>query len=190
LTAGAAARTDLVSPDLTETLTRSQFRTIRGAFKALPDETLLFPTHGAGSFCAAGSPGERISTLGRERASNPLLLHTDEDEFTRWFPTTFPAIPAYFARMRAVNEAGPRLRRDIPMPRALPPEEFREAAKDALIVDVRPVEEYTLSHVPGSLSVAFRPSYATWLGWLVPLGTPLLFVLGSARLTASSTSRC
>ena len=62
------------------------------------------------------------------------------------------------------------------------PEEFREAAKDALIVDVRPVEEYVKSHLPGSLSVAFRSSYATWLGWLAPLGTPLLFVLGSVRL--------
>jgi rhodanese-related sulfurtransferase len=49
-----------------------------------------------------------------------------------------------------------------------------------MIVDVRPVEEYARAHVPGSLSIAFRPAYATWLGWLVPLGTPLLFVTGSA----------
>jgi rhodanese-related sulfurtransferase len=167
-----------VAPELTEPLTRAQFRTIHTAFNALPDETLLLPTHGAGSFCAAGSPGERTSTLGRERDSNPLLLHADEDEFTRWFPTTFPAVPAYFARMRGVNEAGPRLRREIPMPRALPPDAFREAAKDALVVDVRAVQEYALSHIPGSLSIAFREAYATWLGWLVPLGTPLLFVLG------------
>ena len=180
LTAGAAARTDLLSPELTEPLTRAQYRTLRNAFNALPDETLLLPTHGAGSFCAAGSPGERTSTLGRERASNPLLRYDNEDEFTRWFPTTFPAVPAYFARMRDVNQAGPRLRREITMPRELPPDEFREAAKDAMIVDVRPVEDYTRAHVPGSLSIAFRPAFATWLGWLVPLGTPLLFVTGSA----------
>jgi len=182
LTAGAAARTDLVAPELTEPLTRAQFRTIRGAFNALPDETLLLPTHGGGSFCTAGSAGERTSTLGRERASNPLLLYEDEDEFTRWFPTTFPAVPAYFSRMRDVNQSGPRLRRDIPMPRPLAPDEFREAAKDALVLDVRQVEEYARGHIPSSLSDAFRSSYATWLGWLVPLGTPLLFVLGRAPL--------
>lgn len=182
LTAGAAARTDLVAPELTEPLTRAQFRTMRNAFNGLPDETLLLPTHGAGSFCAAGSPGERTSTLGRERESNPLLLYEDEDEFTRWFPTTFPAVPAYFTRMRDVNQAGPRLRRDITMPRALSPKQFQEAAKDALIVDVRHVDEYTERHIAGSLSDAFRSSYATWLGWLVPPGTPLLFVLDSAPL--------
>src|SRR5574341_388355 len=112
LTAGAAARTDLVAPELTEPLTRAQFRTIHNAFNVLPDETLLLPTHGSGSFCTAGGAGERTSTLGRERVSNPLLLHEDEDEFTRWFPTTFPAVPAYFSRMREVNVAGPRLRKD------------------------------------------------------------------------------
>jgi len=186
LTAGAAARTDLLTPELTEPLTRAQFRTVHNAFNALPNETLLLPTHGAGSFCAAGSPGERTSTLGRERASNPLLLWDDEDDFTRWFPTTFPAVPAYFSRMRDVNQAGPRLRRDIPMPRAMSPEEFREEAKDALVLDVRPVEEYARGHIAASLSDAFRSSYATWLGWLVPLGTPLLFVLPPGQLDPGS----
>jgi rhodanese-related sulfurtransferase len=180
LTAGAAARTDLLTPELTEPLTRAQFRTVHMAFTGLPDETLLLPTHGGGSFCTAGSGGERTSTLGRERATNPLMLYEGEDEFMRWFPTTFPAVPAYFARMREVNVAGPRLRRDIAMPGALSPEVFREAAKDGLIVDVRPVEEYARGHIEGSLSDAFRPSYATWLGWLAPLGTPLLFVLPDA----------
>jgi len=182
LTPGAAARTDLLSPDLTEPLTRAQFRTLHNAFKTLPDETLLFPTHGSGSFCTAGAAGTRTSTLGRERATNPLLSFTDEDEFARWFPATFPAVPAYFAHMRHANQAGPRLRKDIPMPPPLAPEEFQQAARDALIVDVRHVDEYARGHIPGSLSNALRPSYATWLGWLVPLGTPLLFVLPGPRL--------
>jgi len=50
LIVGGAARTDLVSGDMTETLTRAQYRTIQTAFADLPDETLLYPTHGAGSF--------------------------------------------------------------------------------------------------------------------------------------------
>jgi glyoxylase-like metal-dependent hydrolase (beta-lactamase superfamily II) len=58
LTAGAAARTDLVAPELTEPLTRAQFRTMHTAFNTLPDETLLLPTHGGGSFCTAGAAGE------------------------------------------------------------------------------------------------------------------------------------
>ena len=52
LLAGGAARTDLIAAEMTELLTHAQFRTIHNAFRDLPDETLLLPTHGGGSFCA------------------------------------------------------------------------------------------------------------------------------------------
>ncbi|HWQ27534.1 MAG TPA: MBL fold metallo-hydrolase [Dehalococcoidia bacterium] len=182
LIVGGAARTDLVAPELTETLTRAQYRTLKEAFSSLPDETLLYPTHGGGSFCSTGAGGERVSTLGRERATNPVLGFEDEDEFSRWFPTTFPAVPAYFARMRAVNREGPRLRQEIAAPAALSPEEFDLARQAALVVDVRSKEAYAAGHIPGSLSNPFRESYATWLGWLVPGETALLFVTDAVPL--------
>lgn len=182
LIVGGAARTDLVSPALTNELTHAQYHTLREAFSALPDDTLLYPTHGGGSFCSAGSGGERTSTLGRERASNPMLSIQDEEEFARWFPTTFPAAPSYFFHMRPINQAGPRLRREIADPPALAPEEFRRRAEGGLIVDLRSTDEYARAHIGGSLSNMFRSSYATWLGWLVPLGTPLLFVTDSVPL--------
>ena len=50
LIVGGAARTDLVSQEMTEPLTRAQYRTLMSAFSSLSDETSLFPTHGAGSF--------------------------------------------------------------------------------------------------------------------------------------------
>src|SRR5581483_5775083 len=70
LIVGGAARTDLVSDEMTEALTHAQYRTLRDAFATLPDETALYPTHGAGSFCSAGTGGTRTSTLGAERATN------------------------------------------------------------------------------------------------------------------------
>lgn len=182
ITAGGAARTDLVSADMTEPLTRSTYRTLREAFRHLPDVTLLLPTHGGGSFCSSGTTGERTSTLGHERTTNPLLLHKDEDEFVRWFPSTFPAVPGYFSRMRPANRAGPRLRREIAMPPRLSPDQFHDAADGSLIVDTRPVTDYARKHIHGSLSNAFRESFATWLGWLAPEGARLLFVLGEDPL--------
>ncbi len=184
LIVGGAARTDLISREMTETLTHAQYRTLKTAFKRLPDETSLFPTHGGGSFCSAGEAGERASTLGRERQRNPVLRFQGEEEFVRWFPSTFPAVPAYFSRMRAINQAGPRLRRDIPMPPPLRHDEFEEASRAALVVDVRPKEAYTAAHLPDSLHNGFRDSYAIWLGWLVAADTPLLFVLGDVPLEA------
>lgn len=182
LIVGGAARTDLVSDRLTHELTRAQFRTLKHAFNHLPDETVLYPTHGGGSFCSAGAREERTSTLGRERASNPLLRFEDEEEFARWFPTTFPGAPNYFFKMRPINQAGPRLRREIADPPALSPGGFAKAAQAALVIDLRPAGEYHAAHITNSLSIAFRPAYATWLGWLAELGTPLLFVAGDEPL--------
>ncbi|HWO93433.1 MAG TPA: MBL fold metallo-hydrolase, partial [Dehalococcoidia bacterium] len=112
LIVGGAARTDLITPEMTEPLTRAQFRTLHKAFGHLPDETELYPTHGGGSFCSVGGTSSSTSTLGEERRSNPLLAMDDEEEFVRSWPATFPAAPAYFFRMRAFNQAGPRLRRE------------------------------------------------------------------------------
>ena len=176
LIVGGAARTDLISPEQTDALTRAQYRTLKEAFTSLPDETLLYPTHGGGSFCSAGAGGDRVSTLGQERATNHLLSFEGEDEFARWFPTTFQAVPAYFSRMRPINQEGPRLRHEITPPPALPPDEFDNARQGALVIDGRSFEAYASAHIPGSLSNAFRDSYATWLGWLAPPESSLLFV--------------
>jgi rhodanese-related sulfurtransferase len=162
---------------MTEPLTRAQYRTLTGAFTSLPDETQLYPTHGGGSFCSAGSGGGRTSTLGQERASNPAMGVGTEEEFVRWFPATFPAAPAYYFRMRAFNAAGPRLRREIAGPPALSAAEFGRARDGgAIVVDARPMEAYAEAHIPGALSIVFRDVFAVWLGWLVAEGTPLLFV--------------
>ena len=176
LIVGGAARTDLISAAMTEPLTRAQFRTLHSAFSSLPDETLLYPTHGGGSFCSTGAGQDRASTLGRERRDNPLLSLMDEEEFVAWFPTTFPAVPDYFFRLRAVNQSGPRLRREIPGPRPLEPAEFAVLQNKSVVVDGRSKEDYARGHVPGSLSNPYRDDYAVWLGWLVPENADLLFV--------------
>jgi glyoxylase-like metal-dependent hydrolase (beta-lactamase superfamily II) len=182
LIAGGAARTDLIDPGQTRELTRQQFRSTHQAFAGLPDETLLYPTHGGGSFCSTGAGGERSSTLGRERADNPVLAIHDESEFLEWFPQTFPAAPGYFFRTRAFNQAAPRLRSQVPLPTPLPPDAFEVAARDALIIDASSKEQYALGHIHGSLSIPFRDTYPVWLGWLVPPETSLVFVLDDVPL--------
>ena len=177
LIVGGAARTDLIDPGSTERLTRAEFHTLRDSFSDLLDETLLFPTHGGGSFCSVTSGGDRTSTLGAERRTNPVLAAEDEDGFVRSFIASFPAAPTYFFRMREVNRSGPPLRETIAGPAPLAPDAFDRARADgARVIDVRAVAEYSEVHVPGSLSNPLRDAYATWLGWLVAPETPLLFV--------------
>src|SRR6266545_3073282 len=80
LLVGAAARTDLIAPERTEELARAQYRSLH-RLAELPDEVAVWPTHGAGSFCSAPPGAERASTIGRERATNPLLQAESEDAF-------------------------------------------------------------------------------------------------------------
>jgi hydroxyacylglutathione hydrolase len=107
-----------------------------------------------------------------------------EKEFLSSWPASFPRTPAYFARMREVNWAGPRLRTDVEPPRPLSPEAFAAAASQpgSVVLDVRDPGSYAEAHGAGALAIPFRDSFPTWLGWLVPADARLLFVLGDVSL--------
>ena len=111
LIVGAAARTDLVSQEQTEPLARAQFSSLR-RLAALPEDTLVLPTHGAGSFCAAPPGVGRTSTIGREKTSNPLLGAPDEDAFVAALLGNLGTFPPYFLRLPELNRCGPAVRPD------------------------------------------------------------------------------
>ena len=81
LLVGAVARTDLTGPDRTEELARALWRSLHERILCLPSALPVYPTHGAGSFCAAPAGAERTTTIGAERAANPLLAAPTEDAF-------------------------------------------------------------------------------------------------------------
>ena len=70
---------------------------------------MVYPTHGAGSLCSTGIASTPWSTIGYERRHDPLLGPLDVDAFARALLAGQPTIPRYFARMRPINQAGPRL---------------------------------------------------------------------------------
>lgn len=178
LMVGSVARTDLIDPDDTEALTRALWRSINHRLLTLPDDVAVLPTHGAGSFCAAAGGGPRWTTIGQERATNPLLQADDEDEFVRRVIAGFGSYPPYFERLRGVNRVGPHVFGDLPGLAALDADQIDDLrSRGAVVVDVRSVRDYASGHVPGSLANTLRPQFASWLGWLVEdPSTPLVFV--------------
>ena len=58
-------RTDLLGPEQAEELGRAQFHSLRDRIMTLPDDVVVYPTHGAGSFCSAPGAGDRVTTIGR-----------------------------------------------------------------------------------------------------------------------------
>jgi glyoxylase-like metal-dependent hydrolase (beta-lactamase superfamily II) len=179
----SVARTDLISPDQTEPLARQLYRALRDLIRALPDDLPVYPTHGAGSFCSAAGGGERTTTIGRERSTNPLLGAPDEETFVHRLTAGLGTYPDYFLRLREVNRRGPAVYGDNPPAlRGLMPDELEAAVRaGAELVDVRPVEAFAAGHVPGALSIALRDSFASWLGWLVPGDRRLVFVLDEGQ---------
>lgn len=177
LLVGAAARTDLVSPEQTEPLARAQYASLR-RLATLPDDTAVFPTHGAGSFCSAPPGAERTTTIGREKASNRLLTAPDADTFVTQLIASLGTFPPYFLRLGEVNRRGPAASPADASLAALSVEQVaRLSTAGAEVIDVRTPAEYAAGHIPGSLAITLRGVFATWLGWLVAdPATPLVFV--------------
>jgi hydroxyacylglutathione hydrolase len=177
LMVGTVGRTDLGGPGLAEPLAHDMYRSLQ-RFDDLPDDLAVYPTHGAGSFCSAPGGTARTTTLGRERATNPLLQVTSEDEFVSRLLSGFGTFPTYFARLPELNRQGPSRHDGIPVLLRLDAEAVeRHMREGGLVVDVRPITAFADRHVPGALSNELRPVFGSWLGWLVAADRPLVFVL-------------
>jgi glyoxylase-like metal-dependent hydrolase (beta-lactamase superfamily II)/rhodanese-related sulfurtransferase len=175
LIVGAAARTDLTGPDRTEQLARAQYASLRH-LATLPDETAVWPTHGAGSFCSAPPGAARTSTIGAEKATNALLGAPDEATFVRRLLGSLGSYPDYFDRLGERNRHGV-LVDTAPLLAPLDAGQVRSLLADGgYLIDVRPVAEYAAGHVSGSVAIPLRAQFATWLGWLLPPDVPIVIV--------------
>lgn len=180
LLVGAVARTDLIAPDRSDELARALWRSLLEKILTLPDDLAVYPTHGAGSFCSAPAGTQRTTTIGAEKAANPLLAAPDEDAFVNLLLGGVGSYPPYFLRLREVNRGGPAIYGPKrPTLEVLSLDQVLHLLSDSAdLIDARPIVDFGLGHVPGSLSIELRPAFATWLGWLVEPGRQLVFVLG------------
>jgi hydroxyacylglutathione hydrolase len=170
LLVGAVGRTDLLGADKAHAYAAHMHHSIHDVILRHEDSVAVYPTHGAGSLCSTGISSTPWSTIGYERRQNPMLRPMEVDAFARRLLAGQPTYPRYFARMRPINQSGPRLLgRQVPLPRPMRVAEARAAIDaGALVIDARPAAEHAVAHVPGSLSIPSGSSFGTWLGWVVP----------------------
>lgn len=181
LMVGTMARPDLLGPSHTFQLARRGRATMRRLMESLADDLLVLPTHGGGSFCGASSSGERITTIGRERASNPLATAPDFAHFLAVHAKQ-GEYPAYYARMAPANRAARTgLAGEPPHLREIAAEELADAlAAGAAVVDCRVHAAFDEAHVPGSISVPLHGPFSPWVGWVVDIDTPVVLVADSS----------
>jgi hydroxyacylglutathione hydrolase len=192
LLVGTVARTDLASPELTEPLARAAYRSLHQRLLPLPDDLAVYPTHGAGSFCAAPVGDERTTTIGAERRHNRLLAAPDEDTFVTELLASFGSYPPYFLRLRDRNRVGPELLgadwRVLPL---LSTDRVQQQlAGGGVLVDARPIAAFAAGHIPGALSIVLRSAFASWLGWLVDDTRPLVVVLDEDQDRGELARQC
>jgi hydroxyacylglutathione hydrolase len=192
LLVGTVARTDLADPELTEPLARAAYRSLHRQLLSLPDELAVYPTHGAGSFCSASAGDQRTTTVGAERRHNRLLAATDEDAFVADLLASFGSYPPYFLRLRERNRVGPELlgRDWRTLPLLSTGQVQQHLAGGGVVVDARPITEFGAGHIPGALSIALRPAFVSWLGWLVDDTRPLVFVLDDDQDRGELARQC
>ncbi len=142
-----------------------------------PDDTEVYPAHGAGSLCGKSLSKETWSTLGNQRQFNYALQPMSKDEFIKIVASDQPEVPAYFLKSAAKNLEGSAAIADLPKPRALSTEEI--LAFDGVVIDVRQNFEYGAGHVPNSINIGLGGQFASWTGTLITIGTPIALAADS-----------
>jgi glyoxylase-like metal-dependent hydrolase (beta-lactamase superfamily II)/rhodanese-related sulfurtransferase len=168
---------DVGRPDLTAggevtpaDMARSLYASITEKLLRLPDDTRVFPAHGAGSLCGKCLGSARWTTIGAERLANPALNAGSEEEFVSYVTRDLPAQPAYFRRAAACNRRGPLRRAAYLTPLAALTSDAaaRAIADGAVVLDTRDPEDFARGHVPGAIGVGLSAWLGPWAGTVLP----------------------
>jgi glyoxylase-like metal-dependent hydrolase (beta-lactamase superfamily II)/rhodanese-related sulfurtransferase len=182
---GSTGRTDLLGADSTGALTHAQYASAQRLASELPDTAPLFPTHGFGSFCSATQAQSHSSTIGREKRVNPVLT-LDERAYVASLLAGLDAWPAYYAHRPPPTRAGPA-GPDLSPPRPADAAELRRRIEAGeWVIDLRDRIAFAAGYVPGTFCFPLDGSFATYLGWMIPWGTPLTLLGESAEQVAQA----
>jgi hydroxyacylglutathione hydrolase len=171
---------DIARPDLAVDKhdgARGIFHSLHDRLLTLPDTCEVWPGHLGGSLC--GGPGMDLkvaSTIGFERAGQPLLRERDEEEFVRRSLATLGPQPPNFENIVALNR-GPLVKEGVDA-HPLTPRQIEQAHRDgALVVDVRTELQFDEAHIPGAVCItARRAGFGSKLAWIAEPDQPLALV--------------
>ena len=147
----------------------------------LPDATLVYPAHGAGSLCGKNISSDTVSTMGEQRRFNYALQSMSKEEFVRLVAADQPDAPAYFT-YDAILNTRERATLDETMEHNLRPLSVDEVlGMNAQILDVRDAAEYAVGHLAGSINIGLGGQFATWVGTVLDSARPIVIVAEPGR---------
>lgn len=156
------------------------YDTLHDKLLQLPDETEVYPAHGAGSMCGRNMSKETWSTIGQQRKVNHALQPMPRDQFVRMMTEQMLPAPAYFAKDAEINRSGAQALAELSRPETLTAADVKRLSGEGyLILDVRSAADFGEAHVPGSLNIGLGGQFAIWAGVLIKMGTPILIIAES-----------
>lgn len=182
---------DVGRPDLlasigwtADDLARRLYRSVHDQLLTLPDATLVYPAHGAGSACGKSMSDAVSSTIGEQRATNYALQPMSEDDFVEAVTQGQSVAPLYFAFAADANRRDRDLLDDQEPPVALRLEDLDRCVRDgAVILDTRSPEAFASGHLAGSINVGLDGRYAEYAGDIARPGEPVVIVADAGRET-------
>lgn len=143
----------------------------------LPNETEVYPAHGAGSLCGKSLSSETWSTLGNQKQFNYALKPMSKQEFVELVSSGQTEVPNYFPKSAAKNLQGALSLADLSKPELLSSKKI--ANFDGVVLDIRTSEKFGKGHVPNAINIGLSGKFASWAGTFITIGTPLAITTDS-----------
>lgn len=189
---GDVGRPDLLASagdDLSaDVLARRLYRSLHDKLLTLPDETRIYPAHGAGSACGKAMSSDTTSTIGDQRRSNYALQYASEDAFVAAVTEGQPARPSYFAFDARANREQHPLFDSTPPPALAVDEVLTLQGSGAILVDPREPADFAVGHLRGAVNVGLQGRFAEWGGDVLPTDRDIILA-GDPALADEAKTR-
>ena len=174
---GSLGRPDLLGEEAKQGLAHQLYDSLHTRLADLPDGVQVYPGHGAGSLCGSGMSERAESTLGYERATNPLFARNEQD-FVHEILGSVPPMPSYYPLMKALNAHGVPVLPAIPGQQALSPAELGTLLNrpDVVVLDLRRPEAFGGAHIAGAINIGAGQNLSLWAGWMLDPSKSLVLV--------------
>ncbi|MBA4121857.1 MAG: MBL fold metallo-hydrolase [Acidobacteria bacterium] len=153
----------------------------------LPDDTEVYPAHGAGSLCGKNMSKETWSTVGEQRKLNYALQPMAKDEFVKMMTENLTEAPAYFPKSMAKNLAGARSLEELSKPKEMSAQEVKDFS--GVILDVRSADDFGAGHIPNALNIGLGGQFASWAGTLIDTDAPVVIVADAEEKVVEAAMR-
>ena len=177
---GDVGRPDLLDGNMTrEELASMLYDSLNKKIKTLPDDVIVYPAHGAGSACGKNISKETSSTIGNQKKLNYALQEMTREQFIKVVTDGLTAPPQYFFQDAMINKNGydnieEVMKRNM---KALSVDELKkEIAGGALVLDTRTHDSFEKGFIKGSMNISLTGTYAVWIGTLIDINRPLVFL--------------